>query len=70
MFTQDDYRVGSILTYATFGGGHRTVKVTNLEAEIANGRSGFDGNLLDLDGKETTHGVWGYTDQIVRVDSY
>ena len=70
MFTQDDYRVGSTLTYATFGGGHRTVRVTNLEQEIANGRSGFDGVLLDLDGKETQHRVWGYTDQIIRVGSY
>lgn len=56
-----DYEVGSIVVYRTFGGGMRRVEVTAREANIKNGRPGFDG--VTLDGMT----VWGYDDQIEKV---
>jgi hypothetical protein len=52
------YKVGDVIAYTPFGGGSRTVTVTAREADIKNGRPGFDG--------VAEHGgsVWGYDDQI------
>jgi hypothetical protein len=64
-----DIRVGDIVHYSPFGGGNRRVKVTNREPDIKNGRPGFDGYLLDDIGARVANGeVWGYDDQITRVE--
>lgn len=57
------YQVGSIIQYKAFGGELRTVIVESKEADIKNGRPGFDGELVDAS-NET---VWGYDDQIVQI---
>lgn len=56
-----DYSIGDQIVYSPFGGGMRTVTVTDKEADIKNGRPGFDGVMAD----GTT--VWGYDDQILFV---
>jgi hypothetical protein len=56
-----NYNIGDIVFYSPFGGGVRKVLVTLKEADIKNGRSGFDG--IDQDG----FGVWGYDSQITHV---
>lgn len=65
-----EYRVGDVIEYGMFGGGSRIVKVTAREANIKNGRAGFDGDLVrETGGSGLTpgNGVWGYDDQIIRV---
>jgi len=60
-----DVKIGDVVTYVTFGGGTRTVTVTNVEEDIKNGAPGFDGELVD--GPEKGSLVWGYLHQITRV---
>jgi len=55
------YKVGSTIKYRTWGGEVRTVVVESKEADVKNGRRGFDG--VDLDGGL----CWGYDDQIIQV---
>lgn len=62
-----DYTVGSIIEYGDFLGGTRRVHVVAYEANMKNGRSGFDGVLLEGVTILGTPDVWGYDDQIVRV---
>ena len=64
-----DYRIGSIIIYKTFGGTLREVEVTNKDDDIKNGCSGFDGNLLNSNGRYVDE-VWGYDDQIISVVKY
>lgn len=61
-----EYEVGDTITYSAFGGEQRTVLVVGKYEDVKNGRPGFDGVYPD----ETTpgHGVWGYDDQITRVE--
>ena len=54
-----DYKIGSIIEQSPYGGGTRTVKVS--ERESINGRPGFVGTVED--GTE----IWGYDYQITRV---
>ena len=74
-----DYRVGDVIVYRSFGG-RRTVRVTNREADIKNGRPGFDGDLISEDGAPADRlvrfglgsepvalGCWGYDEQIIDV---
>lgn len=67
------YNVGDVVSYLAFGGVHRLVLVTNKESDIKNGRSGFDGILVDefthqpIEEGEYGNGVWGYDDQILAV---
>lgn len=58
-----DFKTGDIIEYTPFGGGTRRVEVTEMHADIKNGRAGFDGILVDSNRDE----VWGYTDQVTRV---
>ena len=69
-------RVGDEVEYATFGGGIRVVTITDVLEDVKNGYPGFDGIILgggaqirdeagDRAIKET---VWGYTDQIRKVN--
>ncbi len=60
-----DYRVGSVLVYSPFGGGERRVQVDTKEEDIKNGRPGFAGVMVPSGGS-----VWGYDDQILRVESF
>ena len=55
------YSIGDTITYRV-GGGDRTIVVECREADIKNGRPGFDGSNAEGD-------WWGYDDQIVRVGS-
>ena len=48
MNKQHNYRVGSIIKYRAFGGEVRTVEVESKEADIKDGRAGFDGILAGL----------------------
>jgi hypothetical protein len=61
-----DYKVGDIIEYTPFGGGTRRVEVTHREADIKNGRPGFDGTLVGAS-HELGQRVWGYDRQITRV---
>ena len=63
-------KVGDIVTYRPFGGGTRRCKVIGWEADIKNGRPGFDATLVDGDlGDGLGSGVWGYDDQILTIES-
>ena len=57
------YKVGDFLTYEPFGGGRRKVRVTEVCADVKNGRPGFAGVMRD----DETRGVWGYDSQILWV---
>ena len=57
------YSNGSIIDYRTWTGEVRRVLITEKLDDVKNGRSGFDGVLVDNVGFE----VWGYDDQIIRV---
>jgi hypothetical protein len=59
--------VGSIIRYADFTGAVRTVKVTAIDADIKNGRPGFDGTVISSTSTDDKPGmaVWGYADQIL-----
>jgi hypothetical protein len=58
-----NYSNGSIIEYRTWTGEVRRIVVTEKLDDVKNGRSGFDGVLVDDTGFE----VWGYDDQIIRV---
>ena len=58
-----NYSNGSIIDYRTWTGEVRRVLITEKLDDVKNGRSGFDGVLVDDVGFE----VWGYDDQIIRV---
>ena len=58
-----NYSNGSIIDYRTWTGEVRRVLITEKLDDVKNGRSGFDGVLVD----DTGFGVWGYDDQIIRV---
>ena len=62
--TAEDVQIGDVIIYATYGGEHRTVKVTFVSQDIKNGRAGFDG--VTLEGLP----VWGYCSQIVKYVSH
>ena len=57
------YSEGSIIDYRLVTGEVRRVLITEKLDDVKNGRSGFDGVLVDDVGFE----VWGYDDQIIRV---
>lgn len=67
------YEVGDVVVYSPFGGGRRAVLVTNKESDIKNGRSGFDGLLVNeydyqpIESDMFGGTVWGYDDQIISV---
>ena len=61
MVKQLNYRVGSTIKYRAFGGEVRTVVVESKEADIKNGRPGFDGMV------RPGEWCWGYDDQIISV---
>ena len=60
-----DYMVGSTITYKLWGGDTRTVKVTHKDEDIKNGDPGFDGTEVD-----TGQSVWGYDNQVSKVDKF
>jgi hypothetical protein len=57
-------RAGDLVTYEAFGGLMRTVKVTNVDDDIKNGKPGFDGHSIGI----PTDTYWGYDHQIVRIE--
>ena len=65
------YKVGSIVTYNTWGDTPRQVTIDLRMNDIKNGEPGFDGTIVGS-GKDgnAPYTVWGYDDQIVRVDKY
>jgi hypothetical protein len=63
------YQVGSIIAYRLAGGQSvRTVRVTNKESNIKNGRSGFDGIVVS--GPNKGADIWGYDSQITEVKAW
>lgn len=62
-----DYKVGDIISYTTFSNVSRRVRVTAKYDDVKDGRPGFDGVSLILGGDAMD--VWGYDDQITRVES-
>jgi hypothetical protein len=70
----NDFEVGDIITYSTWGGEIRRVLVENKERNIKNDRDGFDGVLVGFDNNSKLFlngnpmGVWGYCDQILSVE--
>lgn len=64
MKTANDLQIGDVIVQRTTVGSERVVTVTNVEADIKNGRPGFDGTL------ENGVAVWGYCEQIVRYISH
>jgi hypothetical protein len=50
-----------VIQYRPFGGGLRNVTVETKEADVKNGRPGFDGIT------DRGEYVWGYDDQIIAV---
>ena len=58
-----NYRIGSIIEYKTFDGSFRKVLITDKLDDIKNGRSGFDGVLIN----DQDFTVWGYDYQVTRV---
>jgi hypothetical protein len=66
-------KVGDIVTYRPFGGGVRRVRVTGWEADVKNGRPGFDADLISSDPSDPDDdlglAVWGYDDQILTIES-
>jgi hypothetical protein len=77
------YGIGDVIEYQLVGGGIRWVRVTNREADIKNGRPGFDGfrvletseHGIDEDRLRDVLGldpgseipVWGYDERVLRV---
>mgnify|MGYP003630194765 FL=1 len=66
-----DYTIGSTITYNLWGGDTRTVKVTHKDEDIKNGDPGFDGTVVGT-GKNgrRPETVWGYDNQICKVDKF
>lgn len=64
----DELQVGDVIWYRDFGGGERQVEIENLYEDIKNGRSGFDGILLNGTLSDGSKAVWGYTNQIYRTE--
>ena len=58
---------GDTVVYRTFGGGLREAEIVALEADIKNGRPGFDAACLDATGGPGG-AVWGYSDQLVSIN--
>jgi hypothetical protein len=67
-------KTGDTVEYATFGGGIRVVKVTDVLEDVKNGYPGFDGVVLgersasDVYFGTVNEKVWGYADQILKVN--
>lgn len=66
--TAEEVEVGDVIEYEAFGGTHRIVKVTEVEADIKNGKPGFSGIVSN--GADIGIPVWGYCYQIVRYISH
>jgi len=66
-----EYCVGSTLTYLTWGNTPRQVTIDLRMNDIKNGKPGFEGTVIgsgnDGFAPET---VWGYDNQIVRIEEY
>jgi hypothetical protein len=55
--------VGQVVSYQTWGGEIRKVRVMEVHEDIKRGRPGFDGVVIE--GPEKGQPVWGYMDQLV-----
>ena len=64
------YKVGDVVEQEAFGGLTRFILVSKKAARIKNGLPGFDGWIVDENGKPFSPGAgnyWGYDYQILRV---
>ena len=57
-----DYKIGDTIKVSQWGGGTRTVLVTNKEQDVKNGEPGGDGTIGGTD-----WGVWFYDTQVIEV---
>jgi hypothetical protein len=69
----NDFEIGDVVIYATWGNEIRRTLVEYKDENIKNDRAGFSGVLVDDDNNriflnKEPFGVWGYTDQIISVE--
>jgi hypothetical protein len=69
----NDFEVGDVITYSTWGGEIRRTLVEFKQENIKNDRDGFDGVLVDEENNRLylngqTLGVWGYVEQIISIE--
>jgi hypothetical protein len=63
-----NYQAGDTLTYSTFGGKPRRIRVTERCEDVKNGRPGFDGFEVNEQGQRVAeYDAWGYDSQILEV---
>jgi hypothetical protein len=68
MMTQiGEVKVGDRALQQMWSGGWRWVEISRLEENVKNGRAGFDGLEVKIDGSLGQR-VWGYLDQIVGIE--
>lgn len=71
MFTLDQIAPGDEIIYETFTGSLRFVTVTEVLADVKNGRPGFDAIFTDPAERRSSFSggaVWGYLDQIISIE--
>jgi hypothetical protein len=59
--TANDVQVGDVVLHQAFDGSRRMVSIIYVSKDIKNGKSGFDGFLVE----NPNEFVWGYCEQIV-----
>ena len=64
-----DYKVGDVIEHWSFGlqSAMRIVKVTERDAAVKNGRSGFSGHVVSSNPERHGMPVWGYDSEVKRV---
>jgi hypothetical protein len=68
MMTQiGEVKLGDRVLQQMWSGGWRWVEISRLEENVKNGRAGFDGLEVKIDGS-LGQGVWGYLDQICGIE--
>jgi hypothetical protein len=72
-FTLNDFEVGDYVSYSTWGS--TEIRKVYVERKFDDGaKQGFEGFLVDSQNNRVLYlngdkfGVWGYTDQILRVE--
>lgn len=63
------FKVGDIVERRYFGGGVGFVRVEEVEGDVRDGRPGFTGAPVDVNGAPFDDGgrTWGYSEQVIRV---
>jgi hypothetical protein len=67
-FGYADIDKGTILVYQDFGGTERRVLVSEAFENVKNERAGFVGEWLNGEFQDGSKEVWGYCEQIIKVE--